>query len=62
MTGLLSLWVFLTITILTFSGVLSLIHFSQNTTNIYYRPPTKLRKGNVLTSVCQEFCPWGIPR
>ena len=25
----------------------------------FYRPQTKLRKGNVLTSVCQEFCPWG---
>ena len=23
----------------------------------YYRPQTKLRKGNVFTSVCQEFCP-----
>ena len=22
-----------------------------------YRPQTKLRKGNVFTSVCQEFCP-----
>ena len=21
-----------------------------------YRPQTKLRKGNVFTSVCQEFC------
>ena len=26
---------------------------------VNYRPQTKLRKGNVLTSVCQEFCPWG---
>ena len=25
----------------------------------YYRPQTKLRKGNVFTSVCQEFCPHG---
>ena len=26
-----------------------------------YRPQTKLRKGNVFTSVCQEFCPqWGV--
>ena len=25
----------------------------------YYRPLTKLRKGNVFTSVCQEFCPGG---
>ena len=25
----------------------------------YYRPQTKLRKGNVFTSVCQEFCPQG---
>ena len=23
----------------------------------FYRPQTKLRKGNVFTSVCQEFCP-----
>ena len=23
----------------------------------YYRPQTKLRKGNVFTSVCQQFCP-----
>ena len=22
----------------------------------YYRPQTKLRKGNIFTSVCQEFC------
>ena len=26
---------------------------------INYRPQTKLRKGNVFTSVCQEFCPQG---
>ena len=25
----------------------------------YYRPQTKLRKGNVFTNVCQEFCWWG---
>ena len=25
----------------------------------YYRPQTKLRKGNVFTSVCQEFCQQG---
>ena len=25
----------------------------------FYRPQTKLRKGNVFTSVCQEFCPRG---
>ena len=25
----------------------------------YYRLPTKLRKGNVFTSVCQEFCSRG---
>ena len=24
-----------------------------------YRPQTKLRKGNVFTSVCHEFCPGG---
>ena len=24
-----------------------------------YRPQTKLRKGNIFTSVCQEFCPRG---
>ena len=24
-----------------------------------YRPQTKLQKGNVFTSMCQEFCPWG---
>ena len=23
----------------------------------YYRPQTMLRKGNVFTTVCQEFCP-----
>ena len=26
---------------------------------VHYRPQTKLRKGNVFTSVCQEFCPQG---
>ena len=26
---------------------------------IFYRPQTKLRKGSVFTSVCQEFCPQG---
>ena len=26
---------------------------------IYYRPQTKLRKGNVFTSVCLGFCPQG---
>ena len=25
----------------------------------FYRTQTKLQKGNVFTSVCQEFCPWG---
>ena len=25
----------------------------------YYRPQTKLRKGNVFTPVCQSFCSWG---
>ena len=25
----------------------------------FYRPQTKLRKGNVFTSVCQDFCPQG---
>ena len=25
----------------------------------FYRPQTKLRKGNVFTNVCQEFCPQG---
>ena len=28
----------------------------------YYRPQTKLQKGNVFTSVCQEFCPPGWTR
>ena len=26
-----------------------------------YRPQTKLLKGNVFTSVCQEFCAQGTP-
>ena len=26
-----------------------------------YRPQTKLRKGNVFTSVCLEFCPRETP-
>ena len=26
----------------------------------FYRPQTKLWKGNVFTSVCQEFCPRGV--
>ena len=28
-------------------------------TVIYYRPQTKLRKGNVFTPVCQSFCSQG---
>ena len=39
------------------------MYFFTNTQNWqychYYRPQTKLRKGNVFTSVCQEFCPQG---
>ena len=31
----------------------------QFTLKIYYSPQTKLWKGNVFTSVCQEFCPRG---
>ena len=27
----------------------------------FYGPQSKLRKGNVFTSVCQEFCPGGVP-
>ena len=27
--------------------------------NYFYRSQTKLQKGNVFTSVCQEFCPHG---
>ena len=30
--------------------------------NPFYRPQMKVRKGNVFTSVCQEFCPhWVYP-
>ena len=25
----------------------------------FYRPQTKMRKGNVFTRICQEFCPQG---
>ena len=28
--------------------------------NNFYRPQTKLLKGNVFTSVCQKFCPQGV--
>ena len=27
---------------------------------LYYRPQTKLRKGNVFTPVCQSFCSGGV--
>ena len=27
--------------------------------NLYLPPTTKLRQGNIFTSVCQEFCPGG---
>ena len=27
---------------------------------VYYRPQTKLRKGNVFTPVCQSFCSQGV--
>ena len=45
----------------------TLVGFSQKglkicKINICYRPQTKLRKGNVLTSVFQEFCPQWWPR
>ena len=34
--------------------------FSTERLSCYvYHPQTKLRKGNVFTSVCQEFCPQG---
>ena len=29
----------------------------QNLSPLFYRPQTKLQKGNVFTSVCQELCP-----
>ena len=29
-------------------------------TQHFYRQQTKLRKGNVFTTVCQEFCPRGV--
>ena len=32
------------------------------TSCLHYRSQTKLRKGNVFTSVCQEICPQGRPR
>ena len=35
------------------------LHFAP-TFRYFYRPQTKLRKGNVFTSVCQEFCPQGL--
>ena len=35
------------------------VHFHKMTEDIY-RPQTKLPKGNVFTSVCQEFCPLGV--
>ena len=33
--------------------------FLYECTSTHYRPQTKLRKGNLFTSVCQEFCPQG---
>ena len=42
-------------------SLFDLVHHGQAILIIYYRPQTKLRKGNVFTSVCQEFCPRGIP-
>ena len=39
------------------SNVISFKIYSED--NQFYRPQTKLRKGNVFTSVFQEFCPWG---
>ena len=33
--------------------------YTVRTLFYYYRPQTKLRKGNVFTSLCQEFCPQG---
>ena len=31
-----------------------------NFSGVYYRPQTKLRKGNVFTPVSQSFCSWGV--
>ena len=28
--------------------------------SLHYRPPTKLRKGNVFSRICLSFCPWGV--
>ena len=33
------------------------VHLHLTTTMCFYRLQTKLWKGNVFTSVCQEFCP-----
>ena len=30
-----------------------------NVLSIYYRPPTKLREGNVFTNVCHSVHGWG---
>ena len=50
-----SIEVFTNNTILTYLTYLATVCF-----NLYfYRPQTKLRKGNVFTSACQEFCPRG---
>ena len=32
----------------------------HNSITHFYRPQTKVRKGNVFTRVCQEFCPQGV--
>ena len=38
---------------------LSVSFWTDFISNSFYCPQTKLRKGNVFTSVCQEFCPRG---
>ena len=35
------------------------VTLTTTTTVSFYRPQTKLRKGNVFTPVCQSFCSWG---
>ena len=43
----------------TFISYMINIYMITNYHDVCYRPQTKLRKGNVFTSVCQEFSPQG---
>ena len=43
------------------SRILGAFAYPESNATCFLPPATKLGQGNIFSSVCQEFCPWGGP-